>query len=113
MPLYHKDIGFPASIEFAPLFGLKPSHHALGEANKDRYGIIKLPVHFLPRIAVIIEIELTETGDLIKILARQEHDSNHDVVFAINPVTKVIKTAWLQEKNDNHRTLDKSKYDKP
>ena len=113
MPLFHFEVGFPAGLSFTPLFNLTPSVHAKQESVKDFRGIITLPKHFLPRTSKVIEVETDWKGELVKILARQPHDDKNDVVFAISVKNKVIKTAWLQNKDDLHKTLDRSKYNIP
>ncbi len=113
MPLYHFEVGFPANLNIVPLFNLRPSNHALREAKRDKRGEITLLVHFLPRVAKIIEIEIDSEGEIVKILARQKHDEENDVVFAVSTDNKTIKTAWLQTSSDTHRTLDRSRYSIP
>ena len=113
MPLYHYQVGFPKGLTFRPCLGLVPSEHAQISRYTDQYGVITLPKAFLPAQAKVIEVETDEVGRVVKILARQPHDPKHDVVYAFMPDTKVLKTAWLQDKNDAHRTLQRWKYDSP
>lgn len=113
MPLYHYQVGFPKNIALAPLFNLRPSVHAREEAVRDPRGVIVPPVHFLPRVAKVIEIETDLSDEVIKILARQKYDVQNDVVYSIATKDKIIKTVWLTHRNDNHRTLDRSRYDRP
>lgn len=114
MPLYHTEIGFPSNLPpIRPIIGLVPSKHAENARWDDRYGMITLPKIFNPNYAKVIEIETDNLGNIVKILARQTHDPKHDVVYAIVPQTKLIKTAWLQDKNDAHKTLRRDLYDKP
>lgn len=114
MPLYHFQIGFPKGIAFAPIFGLRPSPHAITEfAYEGFHDPGLLPKHFLPRVAKVIEIEVDATGNLIKLLARQSFNVEFDLVYSVYIANKVIKTVWLNHKNDKHFTLDRSKYDIP
>ena len=112
MPLYHKDIGFPSNMKFRGVDGLIPSNHALREANSDRYGGFTLPTSFNPIDWVVIEIEVLN-GALNKIVARKAYDATRDIVMAFLPQSKLIKTAWINVRNDLHKTLDKSAYDVP
>lgn len=113
MKRYHYQIGFPKGVTFAPVFGIKYSLHAREQALEDRYGqLVKLPVHFLPRVAKIIEIEM-EDEEVTKILYRQKYDENLDIVVALIPQAKMVKTVWVNERSDAHRTLDRSQYDRP
>lgn len=116
MPLFHCQIGIPGQVleQVKPLFGLSYSVHAREEAAFDRYGAISEPPrHFLPRVAKVIEVETDQTGRLVKVLARQPYDKRDDVVFAVNVLSKVVKTIWRNRRTDTHRTLDHSKYSHP
>jgi hypothetical protein len=116
MPLYHAEVGIPASArgQIKPIFGLHYSPHAREEAVHDRYGHVKeLPRHFLPRVAKVIEVETDDQGKLVKVLARQQYDARDDIVYAVNVATKVVKTVWRNSRNDTHRTLDRAKYALP
>lgn len=113
MALYHFEIGLPKNLTFKPVIGLIPSGHADKARFDDPRGVIILPKHFLPGVANVIEVETDAFGNLVKILARQKHDSRNDVVYAFLVGSKVIKTAWLQTSTDLHRTLDRSHYDIP
>ena len=115
MSLYHFEIGFPplALAQVKPLFTLRPTAHAENEAWDDKRGVIRLPKIFHPAVAKIIELETDVAGRVVKILAREKHDDKTDVVYAVAVADKAIKTAWLQDKTDLHRTLDRSKYNRP
>ena len=114
MPLYHFEIGFPANLpKLRPVIGLVPSQHAENARWDDRYGMINLPKIFNPNVAKVIEIETDNDGNVVKILARQQHDAKHDVVYAFLLSSKLIKTAWLQDRGDAHRTLRREAYNTP
>ena len=112
MPLYHKDIGFPKNMRFKAIEGLTPSQHALREANSDRYGGFTLPTSFDPASWVVIEKEVIN-GALNKIVARKAYDATRDIVMAFLIQPKVIKTAWINVRDDSHKTLDRRAYDIP
>ena len=114
MPLFHKAIGFPADFKAPMLVGLKYGPHALDAAKFDNYGpISSLPKSFLPRIAEIIEIETDLKGELIKLVGRQVHDAELDLILVISVKDKFVRTVWRNKRTDKHFTLDKSKYNRP
>ena len=53
-----------------------------------------------------------ELGSIIKVLARLPYDAQYDILVAFIPDRSFVKTGWLNDKNDNHYTLDESKYTK-
>lgn len=55
------------------------------------------------------EVEVNN-GHVTKCVVRAEYDENRDISIAFR-YRKVV-TAWLNNKNDKHRTLDDSKYEK-
>ena len=112
MALYHKEIGFPPKMKFRKVEGLTPSAHALRERDSDRYGKFDIPSEFDPATWDVIEVEVNN-GALNKIVARKPIDEARDVVIVFLPLTRLIKTVWVNEKNDLHKTLDKSAYSKP
>ncbi len=110
--LYHKDLGFPKNMKFRPVDGLIPSSHALRERDSDRYGKFDIPTSFDPATWTVIEIEVTN-GALNKVVARKPIDEKRDIVMVFLPLTRLIKTVWINEANDIHKTLDKSAYARP
>jgi hypothetical protein len=112
MPLYHAEIGFPSRMKFRPVSGLIPSNHATFAARNDRYGIIPMPTDFDPAIWQVVEIEVVN-GALHKIVARKPLDEKNDVVMAFIVQSKVIKTVWINVRDDSHKTLDRSVYSVP
>lgn len=115
MKLFHfQAYGFPKAITFAPLFGFKYSEHAYRESQQDgNCRIEKLPQNFIPRTDRVIEIETDDAGNLIKILFRKHYNVEFDLVIALMVETKMVKTVWVNSKRDTHRTLDRSRYDRP
>ena len=47
-----------------------------------------------------------------KFVIRTKYDDSRDIVFVLKKINKsvVLITAWLNENDDNHYTLDRSKY---
>ena len=112
MALYHTQIGFPAWYK-APTFVVEPKYgnHARFEAQVDRYGKINLPktlnlANFKP-----IEIEVIN-GLITKTLFRGTLDATRDLCIVLDR-TGFVKTCWVNLKTDLHRTLDRTKYDRP
>ena len=116
--LYHKELGFGKLADnlYGKSFRLNYSGHAKRSCLEDRYGIISKPP-FQATITKenLIELETNQFGGPVKAVIRLPYDSKFDVVLAIIPDFNVatVKTLWLNESNDSHFTLDKSKYNKP
>lgn len=112
--LYHKDIKLPEGIEVLKgQYKAIVTSHAQQSALNDRLGVFCYPEVITVDLDSIIEIEITEGNQIAKIVIRQSYNENCDLCMAIIPKVNnqaVIKTGWLNSKNDSHNTLDKSKY---
>lgn len=111
--IYHKDIGFPSMFR-RPVgsFVLILSKHALARAVEKGFDI---PDRINMRDFRVIEIE-TSVKRVEKIVMRGGYDDNRDIVLVVIPQRNgsfYVKTAWLNNKNDLHFTLDVSKYERP
>ena len=109
MALYHKDVFLPAparALRFAVL--LKYSAHARMAAMSDRYGQIELPRVFNSDNAELVEAEV-EKGKVQKMVYRQPYNEENDLVIVLNP-DGFVRTVWLNQSDDSHRTLDTEKY---
>lgn len=111
--LYHKEIGLPKDL-ITPYLGnyrLNYTRHAQLECVKDRYKLIKPPFELTLNLADIIEIE-SDNKTVQKIVARVSYDDNYDLIIAFIPlgIIGTVKTVWLNDKKDTHKTLDRSKY---
>ena len=116
--LYHKEIGFPDTIEWElEEFELIFSSHAQREALQDRFvDVITLPDYVDLLTADIIEIETKDNVHVLKYVARISYDKQNDIVIVFIPLPEHkgrVKTVWANNKQDKHRTLDRSKYNKP
>ncbi len=126
--LFHKNIGIPRAFESIKnrTCYVNPSTHARKECNSDRNGHIYLPSTLKFSFADIIEIETYQESKDIKIVLRIDYSKANDlIVVALFPNADVrdesvnfapsafIKTAWLNSVEDNHKTLDESRYDSP
>lgn len=91
---------------------LRYSSHAKAACNDERYGHVRqLRTITLSRFTVI-EVE-TKGEEIIKYVLRGSYDEQFDIVFVLmpeSPVVWFVKTLWLQEKNDLHKTLNRSRY---
>lgn len=115
---YHKKIGFPKSI-FIPdeiSVSLKLSKHAKHKAKQKH-------LTFTGRGTIekidIIEISSLDNKTINKIVVRipANWKKNKDLIFVVELLPHTFKgkliTFWLNDKKDRHKTLDKSKYDRP
>lgn len=111
---FHKYLGIPKEAQTDwGILKLKYSVHALNAAQDDRYGIIEnLPSWIGTGLAEVIEVEMDEDGCTTKVLYRVPHDSCFDLVLAVIPYSRTVKTVWLNDIYDNHDTLDESVYQK-
>ena len=114
--LYHFELGIPASILNALVSKtfdkLTYSRHAKLACVSDRYGkIMKPPFSVSLTDKNIIEVEAIN-GSASKVLARLPYNEQYDILVAFFPESKFVKTVWLNDRNDNHYTLDASKYSK-
>lgn len=111
--LYHHSLGFPRNFRRpTERVGLIYTRHALDSCRNRGVPILKCIT--LSRFDVI-EIEV-EDNRVIKYLVRGTLDIHHDIVLAIIPQNMrgwVVKTSWVNSKNDHHSTLDISKYRRP
>lgn len=62
----------------------------------------------------IFEVETDEYGNPFKFSVRTEYDEKKDITFVFLRVNKkfIIKTIWLNYKDDSHKNLDLDKYEK-
>lgn len=112
MDLYHADIRLPDGYRLpnrvVPLFWTNHAHRA---RQNDRYGFIpEIPVLNLGECRTI-EVGM-ENNRVTKIVVRAELDDENDLVFVLIPGNGqyTVKTVWINQRNDSHKTLDKSKY---
>lgn len=110
--LYHKDVFFPAQLNRLCQRGiirLTLSQHAIRAMRDDRYGYFSIPKCLDTKQCQVIEAELSD-GKLVKAVYRTSFDSTYDVCIVVSMLGGVVRTAWLNHKNDSHKTLDKRKY---
>jgi hypothetical protein len=109
--LYHVDVGFPSHLQM-PVEGQKLwySKHAINAAT-ERLVRNRLP-DTLPEHRVI-EVEVGQWSRVaVKWVVRVHLDDDDDLIMAITSDYHV-KTVWVNRRDDNHRTLDRSRYVPP
>lgn len=112
--LYHYKLGIPLNISKPCYKGrLKFGTHALEESNADRYGVMKLPERF-DGVGLLIEVGCKDKNwylpeNIVKQVWRYKYNDKLDAVIVLQP-DGFVRTVWFNERNDSHKTLDKSKY---
>lgn len=109
---YHKDIGFPRGMRRPRgKVNLTYTPHALEQCMERKTP--KLKCITLDRFDVI-EITVNE-GRVQKYFLRGGLNESHDILLSVAPGRdswRVI-TTWTNEKNDHHKTLDYTLYERP
>lgn len=112
---YHKYVGFPNSI----IFPEKIIHLTyFTDHAKEKIGTIKkFPTAIMVSLDTVIEIETKDDVTIKKAVIRQPYTSKKDIIIALK-IRKDRKQAtvisfWLNNDDDQHETLNKSKYDIP
>lgn len=111
--LYHKQFGMPDLSKVLGHYVCKFTNHALMACLNDRYGKIIPPLRFEASQANVIEAEILGNS-VAKLVVRQSYNETMDICIAFIPEKgigrAIVKTVWLNEKSDNHETLNKSAY---
>lgn len=110
MPLYHRVIGFPSPLRI-PMGDilLQNSFHARQQAYERR---ITIPAIVNLADATIIEVETDWHGRVVKTVARFPYDRLRDLTIVML-TNGAVKTVWLNDVDDEHETLDLTRYDRP
>lgn len=114
--LYHYTKGFPMTVNLPSSIPVIYSNHAVQAAQTDRYGHIRLDEVIETKYAKVVELETDDrTGAPIKVLIRMPYEGNLDVCVAISlQAVKagkfLVKTLWLNSKDDQHKTLNSNAY---
>lgn len=115
MKLYHKQLGFPKSVRLTGgLFRLVWTDHAIRAAQSDRYGEIIRVTHISFCPTKVFELEIDDQGTITKLAYRSHHCERYDICYVLVPIGNQmrVKTVWLNDKNDTHKTLNENKYSK-
>lgn len=110
--LFHTEVGFPKWFK-APTNVVVPRYgdHARFEAQVDRYGKINLPKTI--DLSKFKAIEMEAEGTRVKkILFRGTLDERRDLCIVLQ-ADGYARTVWVNLKTDKHRTLDRTKYNRP
>lgn len=121
---YHREVYLPSSISrLIPRvkLALVYTNHALRASQSDRYGRIALPdqVDLSDPGADIFELTIEKTRGgrprVSALLARIPYDTLFDVTFVVvlENAIGVVKTVWLNLRDDRHRTLNRAAYVQP
>ncbi len=117
--LYHYKIGIPEKIiKKLPVekIQLNYTFHALNELKNDRYGKIEKIDCIYPDKCKVIEVEKNDNNGIIqKVLYRTSYNEKLDICIAVmidNNNYGKVKTLWINEKTDIHKTLNKNPYKK-
>lgn len=116
---YHKKLGFPQEVEIPDIeFRLQYTRHALMRSKQRlRYvGRKEVPKVLTVKKNKIVEMELID-GKMFGCTIRLMHDKKVDIVLILrfNHKKKFAKvvTVWFNERKDNHRKIDLTKYSTP
>ena len=125
--LYHKKVFWHSTFDTLAreLFNKNYSLHLFEHLlySTDKHGMTMRELDRIidelidnKRCYFLYEIETKGKDDIIKCALRTSYDLDRDIsiVFATSKDGKnIVKTAWLNRKDDRHFSLDKSKYYKP
>lgn len=118
MGRYHRQVGFPATVAVPQgALELRPTRHAVDELLTDRYGTVGDEVPEFLNLSADMVFEMTvRRGRVDSYVVRFEWDEERDMVLVLVPVGRseaLVKTMWFNRRDDQHRSLDVSRYDKP
>ena len=110
--VYHCDVWMPHELRQATL-GLRPvplihSGHARRAAADDG---VRLPNVLQLSSWKLVEVEV-RGGCAVKLVVRKRYDAARDLVLVVL-ANGVVKTTWMNQRSDNHRTLNRSAYVQP
>lgn len=113
---YHKLLGLPAGAAqlWASKLSLRWGFHAQKEADIDRYGRAEQFDSAEFEANDIVEITM-EDGKPLQAVARFPYSDDLDLVMVLaapKDGEAFVKTVWFNRANDNHKSLDRSKYNK-
>lgn len=112
MELYHADIRLPEGFRLPNrVVNLHWTRHADTARLNDRYG--EIPRIPLVNLGLCNVVEVGLTGRKVeKVIVRTALDTYNDIVLALIPMAGawIVKTVWINQANDSHNTLDRSRY---
>ena len=122
--LYHKKVWWDKSFDTQAraLFNKNYSLHLFEHLlySTDKHGMTMRELDRIidelmasKRNYFLYEVETTINDEVFKAVVRTSYDLDRDIsiVFALSKKNElIVKTAWLNRKDDRHFTLDKTKY---
>ncbi len=125
--LYHKKVFWCADFDLQAraLFNKNYSLHLFEHLlySTDKHGMTMRELDRIideliekKRNFYLYEVATTMQNEVFKAVVRTSYDLDRDIsiVFGVSKKNElIVKTAWLNRKNDRHNTLDKSKYYTP
>lgn len=119
MSLYHKDVYMTTDlvIQCPSLYNgkLKKSKHFLEKTkeygkkyNFDKNIFDKIVSRIKTEKPIPFEIETNGSKEVVKCCIRMPFDDHKDICIVFRK--DLIVTYWFNDNNDNHYTLDESKY---
>lgn len=118
---WHTDFDLQARTLFNKNYSLHLFEHLL--YSTDKHGMTMRELDRIideiidkKRNYFLYEVETTIHDEVFKAVVRTSYDLDRDIsiVFALSKKNElIVKTAWLNRKDDRHMTLDKSKYYTP
>lgn len=113
---YHRAIGFPKSLILPEgKFWLVWSDHAYLKFQS-LFDSLSVPKYETVNADTIIEIHTKNDVDCENFVTRTVFTETEDVITCFKLIGKkrlLVISFWMNNKDDNHETLDKSKYDLP
>lgn len=110
--LFHPEVYWPewVTVPTHRVF-LNWSRHADSARKNDRFGQIPAIQSVTLGRFKVVEIEV-QNRRVIKWVFRGQLSGELDIVLVLipQPGRWLVKTVWLNEKTDTHRTLDKKRY---
>ena len=115
MSRYHRDLGFPDDV-VGPSREERLTYtaHARYAARQDRVPLDSLP-EWLPDVFDLIEVEIEggiERKWVVRFTSEYQPERRRDYVLVVT-ADYLVKTMWVNHTDDQHGTLDRSKYDRP
>jgi hypothetical protein len=112
--IYHRNVWLPDKInKILPEYRVSPvySIHAMDSAEHDPFEVIVLPCVLTLDKEHTVEVT-TDEDKITQILYRFYYSEEFDLCVVILLPSLMVKTVWLQLRDDDHSTLDLSKYEK-
>lgn len=112
MKLYHRDVYWPFAILPSGSFLIRKTTHSRKAEQDDRYGGFSIPNTIQVNPEEIFELGL-EGNKPAKIVIRQRYSRTHDMSVVLKPLGNgkmLAITAWLNHKDDTHKTLNENNY---